>query len=129
MRIVQDHIDAFTARTGYRRTNAPRYKALMEAAGFVGVVAMQYRWPSNPEWVMKAAPSRPGSARDDTEAREKGIELGRLFLHQYDVEMLENACARIFLKGVGWSRERLDELLARVDKELRDPDIRAFSPM
>lgn len=129
LRVIHDHIDAFTARTGYRWTNVPRYKQLMETAGFVDVVAKRYRWPSNPDWIINAAAGGGDSAGDEAGTREKEVELGRLFLEQYDAGMLENTCSRMFLKGLGWSKERLDELLAKVYKELRDPDIHAFSPV
>jgi hypothetical protein len=46
-----------------------------------------------------------------------------------DNGMLESVSTRLFMMKLGWSKVKLDEFLARVNRDTKDPEIKAYSPM
>jgi len=55
--------------------------------------------------------------------------LGAWTQAQIDNGMLESVSTRLFMMKLGWEKERLDEFLARVRRDTKDPSIKAYSPM
>jgi hypothetical protein len=43
--------------------------------------------------------------------------------------MLESVSTRLFMMKLGWSQEKLNEFLAKVNKDTKNPNIHAYSPM
>ena len=51
-------------------------------------------------------------------------------LAQVDVAgLLESVCTRIFMMKLGWSKDRLDEFLLRAKRDLRDGNMKVYSPV
>jgi len=87
---------------------ATRYKAQLEAAGFVNVTEKIYKWPSN-RWPKN----------------KKLKELGMWF--QQDVQpSLEGLSLAAFTRGLGWRKEETEVFLAAVRKDMNDTKIHAY---
>ena len=111
---IQLRIAEATAATGRLWSNVPKYPGWMAEAGFEDVRVERFRWPSNPTW-----PEDP---------KEKA--LGAWMLAQVDVAgLLESVCTRIFMMKLGWSKERLEEFLLRAKRDLRDGNMKVYSPV
>ena len=114
LRLRGNHVDVVT-----------RYKEMMLSAGFEHVTETRYRWPSNPDWADEAVNSAGGETYG---SREK--ELGELFLQQVEeADLLEHTTARLFAETLRWDQARTEELLDRAKAEMRDPRIRAYTPV
>lgn len=113
LKVIQDEIHGALASAGMRWDNVPSYAAWMREVGFEDVAEVVLRWPSNPWW-----PADP---------KEK--KLGTWFLGQIQTGLLESVTTRIFMTKLGWSKEQLDEFLARAKRDLQDPKIKAYSPV
>lgn len=111
--VIQDNVHAALESTGMRWDNARNYRRWMEEVGFEDVTEVVYRWPSNPYW--------------PTDAKEK--TLGMWFLAQVGCGLLESVCTRIFMMKLGWSREQLDEFLSKAESDLKNRQIKAYSPV
>jgi hypothetical protein len=48
---------------------------------------------------------------------------------QIDNGMLEFISTRLFMKMLGWSQEKLNDFLAKVNADTKNPNIHAYSPM
>lgn len=48
---------------------------------------------------------------------------------QIDNGMLESVSTRLFMMKLGWSQQKLDEFLAKVNADTKDPNIHAYSPV
>jgi hypothetical protein len=59
----------------------------------------------------------------------KEMLLGAWTQAQIDGGMLESVSTRLFMMKLGWSKEKLDKFLARVNRDTKDPKIKAYSPM
>lgn len=108
----QAHVKDVGSRIGRVWTNTPSYKRWMEEKGFEGVTEHHYRWPSN-QWA--------------SDPKEK--LLGAWTQAQIENGMLESVSTRLFMKILGWEKERLDEFLGAVKRDSSDPDVRAYSPV
>ncbi|KAK8016171.1 hypothetical protein PG993_014360 [Apiospora rasikravindrae] len=113
LKVIQDEIHGALASGGMRWDNVPRYAAWMREVGFEDVTEVVLRWPSNPWW--------------PTDPKEK--TLGTWFLGQIQTGLLESVTTRIFMTKLGWSKDQLDEFLARAKQDLKDPKIKAYSPV
>ncbi|KAK9424106.1 putative S-adenosyl-L-methionine-dependent methyltransferase [Seiridium unicorne] len=111
--VIQNNVHAALASTGMRWDNASNYRRWMVEVGFEDVTEVVHRWPSNPYW--------PSDSREKT--------LGAWFLAQVGCGLLESVCTRIFMTKLGWSKEQLDEFLVRAGKDLKDRNIKAYSPV
>lgn len=111
--IIQENFNLALSSMGMRWDNAARYATWMAEVGFEDVTEVVFRWPSNPYW-----PSDP-----------KERTLGAWFLAQMSYGLLESVCTRIFMTKLGWSKEQLDEFLAKAEKDLKDKKIKAYSPV
>ena len=102
----------------------PGLGRLLEDVGFVDVVVARSRCPVNPGTVA------PGWADGELDGRDqKEREVARLYRRQFDDgRLLDAQCKSGLMNGLGWSEERVDALIGRVRRELRDPEIRAYSP-
>jgi hypothetical protein len=108
----QTHVKEATAKIGRGWTNVPNYKRWMIEKGFENVTEVKFRWPSN-QWSNV----------------EKERLLGAWTQAQIDNGMLQGVSTFLFMNKLGWSKEKLDEFLARVIRDTKDPRIRAYSPM
>lgn len=108
----QAHVKEAGAKIGRVWTNVPNYKRWMIEKGFEDVTERHFRWPSN-QW--------------SSDRREK--LLGAWTQAQIDQGMLESASRRVFMKLLGWSKERLDDFLGDVRRDSSDPNIKAYSPV
>lgn len=108
----QTHVKEAATKTGVEWTNVPNYKRWMIEKGFEDVTEDNFRWPSN-QW----SPIR------------KERLLGAWTQAQIDGGMLESVSTRLFMMKLGWSKQQLEELLARVNRDTKDPRIKAYSPM
>jgi Methyltransferase domain len=108
----QTHVKEAATKTGVEWTNVPNYKRWMIEGGFEDVTEVNFRWPSN-QW---------------SSVRKERL-LGAWTQAQIDNGMLESVSTRLFIMKLGWSKERLDEFLARVNRDTKDPRIKAYSPM
>lgn len=96
--------------------SALQYKTLMEAAGFVDVKEIRYKWPSN-RW-----PRDP-----------KYKELGMWNLENFS-RGLSGFSLALFTRpkdagGLGWSVEEMEVFLTGVRKELRDTSMHMYFPL
>jgi hypothetical protein len=108
----QTHVKEAATKTGVEWTNVPNYKRWMIKKGFEDVTEVNFRWPSN-QW----SPIR------------KERLLGAWTQAQIDRGMLESVSTRLFMMKLGWSKKKLEEFLARVNRDTKDPRIKAYSPM
>ncbi|KAH7357171.1 S-adenosyl-L-methionine-dependent methyltransferase [Rhexocercosporidium sp. MPI-PUGE-AT-0058] len=107
---IKTGIEGVTA-LGREIHTAHTYKERMIAAGFENVTVVIYQWPTN-RW-----------------PKDKGMkELGMWGLENM-LSSLEGISLAIFTRGLGWSKERLDVLLAEVRKEMKDTRIHAYAPI
>ncbi|KAI0124704.1 methyltransferase [Xylariales sp. AK1849] len=111
--VIQEQVHSALASVGMRWDNASQYKRWMEEVGFEDVTEIVYRWPSNPYW--SSVP--------------KERVLGAWFLAQVSSGLLESVCTRIFMTKLGWTRTALDEFLAKAESDLKNPRIKAYSPV
>jgi hypothetical protein len=96
---------------GRRLDVAPKYKDMMEKAGFTGIVEKRFKWPTNP-W-----------PRDK---KYKDIGAGTLVNVDGGLEGLVMA---LFTRGLKWTPEETVVFCAAVRKQLRDRNIHAYFPM
>lgn len=83
----------------------------MQDAGFIEVQTRMFMWPSN-SW-----PKDPFMK-----------ELGRW--NQINIlDGLEGFCLALLTRGLGWKKEEVDILVARVSRDLKDRKIHAYFPM
>jgi SAM-dependent methyltransferase len=108
----QTHVREVGGKIGRVWTNTTNYKRWMVEKGFEGVTEVKFLWPSN-QW--------------SADKREK--LLGAWTQAQIDNGMLESVSTRLFMKILGWSKERLDEFLSVVKRDSKDPNVKAYSPM
>jgi hypothetical protein len=108
----QTHVKEAATKTGVEWTNVPNYKRWMIEKGFEDVTEVHFRWPSN-QW---------------SKVRKERL-LGAWTQAQIDNGMLESVSTRLFMMKLGWSKEKLDEFLGRVNRDTKDPRIKAYSPM
>ncbi|KAK7984048.1 S-adenosyl-L-methionine-dependent methyltransferase [Apiospora arundinis] len=113
LKVIQDEIHGALASVGMRWDNVPNYAAWMREVGFEEVTEVVFRWPSNPWW--------PADPKEKT--------LGTWFLGQIQTGLLESVTTRIFMTKLGWSKEQLDEFVARAKRDLQNPKIKAYSPV
>ncbi|PVH79468.1 S-adenosyl-L-methionine-dependent methyltransferase [Cadophora sp. DSE1049] len=90
---------------------AHTYKERMIAAGFENVTEVIYKWPTN---------------RWPKDKRMKEIGMWAL---ENMLSSLEAVSLAIFTRGLGWSKEELDVLLAKVRNEMKDTKIHAYAPI
>ncbi|RDW77820.1 hypothetical protein BP6252_05873 [Coleophoma cylindrospora] len=99
------------AAVGRPIDSAMHYKSQLEAAGFVNVVEVQYRWPM-------------GRWPTDKKAKELGTwGLANVY------GGLESICLAVFTRVLGWTKEEVDIFLIDVRKELKDPKIHSYGPI
>jgi hypothetical protein len=108
----QTHVKEAATKTGVEWTNVPNYKRWMIEKGFEEVTEVNFRWPSN-QW---------------SSIRKERL-LGAWTQALVDNGMLESVSTRLFMMKLGWSKVKLDEFLARVNRDTKDPEIKAYSPM
>jgi len=108
----QEHVQEATAFTGVPWTNVPNYKRWFIEAGFENVTEVTFRWPSN-QW------------SGDRKERLLGVWTQA----QIDNGMLESVSTRLFMMKLGWSQEKLDAFLAKVNADTKNPNIHAYSPV
>nr|POE74527.1 putative methyltransferase tdie [Quercus suber] len=83
----------------------------MQDAGFVDIQTRMFMWPTN-GW-----PKDPFMK-----------ELGRW--NQINIlDGLEGFCLALLMRGLGWKKEEVDVLVARVSRDLKDRRIHAYFPM
>nr|POE47311.1 putative methyltransferase tdie [Quercus suber] len=83
----------------------------MQESGFVDIQTRMFMWPTN-GW-----PKDPFMK-----------ELGRW--NQINIlDGLEGFCLALLTRGLGWKKEEIDVLVARVSRDLRDRKIHAYFPM
>jgi hypothetical protein len=108
----QTHVKEAASKTGVEWTNVPNYKRWMIEKGFEEVTEVNFRWPSN-QW---------------SSIRKERL-LGAWTQALVDNGMWESVSTRLFMMKLGWSKVKLDEFLARVNRDTKDPEIKAYSPM
>jgi hypothetical protein len=108
----QTHVKEAATKTGVEWTNVPNYRRWMIEKGFEDVTEVNFRWPSN-QW---------------SKVRKERL-LGAWTQAQIDNGMLESVSTRLFMMKLGWSKEKLDEFLGRVNRDTKNPRIKAYSPM
>lgn len=87
------------------------YRGWMEAAGFVDIEESAFMWPSNP-W-----------------PRDKYMkELGHWNMINI-TEGLEGFCLQLLTRGLGWEKQEIDILVAKVANDIKDKKIHAYYPM
>jgi hypothetical protein len=108
----QAHVTEAGNKVGRSWSNVVNYKRWMIEKGFVDVEEKRFRWPSN-QW--------------SSDRKEK--LLGAWTQAQIREGMLESASTRLFMGVLGWSKDELTVLLAKVRRDLKDPQIKAYSPV
>lgn len=87
------------------------YKEWMEKAGFTEVQEQLFMWPSN-AW-----------------PRDKYMkELGHWNMINI-IEGLEGFCLALLSRGLGWERQEIDILVAKITQDIKDKRIHAYYPM
>ena len=98
-------------RLGRPGSVAPIASKLMEEAGFVDVVATQYKWPTNP-WP------------EDAHLKELGM------WNEMNQNLgFEAASLGFFTRVLGWSVEQLEGFLVELKTCVEDRNIHAYWPM
>lgn len=90
---------------------APIAKQLMEEAGFVDVVEVQFKWPTN-KWP------------EDAHLKELGT-----WMEMNQKLGLEASSLAFFTRVLGWSVEELKGFLLELKACVEDPNIHAYWPM
>ncbi|KAI1073112.1 hypothetical protein LB507_008976 [Fusarium sp. FIESC RH6] len=90
---------------------ASKYKEKLEAQGFQNVREQVFKWPQN-TW-----------PKD-----EKHKELGAWHLEN-SISALESTSVAVFTRVLGWKKEEVDVLLAKVRRELKDRSIHSYWPI
>jgi hypothetical protein len=90
-------------------TNGKNYGRWMREAGFEDVVERSYYWATN-QWV-----------------KGKPQKLQALWLQENLQEGLPAWGLSTLSRGLGWSRERIEVMIARARNDLRDPNIHAYA--
>lgn len=96
------------AKLGRPLTEAPKYRALLEEAGFTGVVEKKLKWPIG------------GWARD-----EHYKQLGE-WCRESLTSGLEGLTTALFTRGLGWSPEEVLVFCAKVREEIRSKRVHAY---
>ncbi|KAK1988429.1 methyltransferase [Colletotrichum cereale] len=100
-----------TAALGTPFGTAPKYKEQLREAGFVNVKEVMFKWPTN-AWARHP--------------RHK--ELGT-WSYENAIMGLEGLCIAIFTRVLGWSKEKVDVMLAEVRNDLKNREIHAYWPI
>ena len=103
-------IEAFD-KVGRSATIVNTYKQLMEEAGFVDVVEVVHKWPTNP-WPK------------DPEYKELGA-----WTLTNDLQGLQGWTMAPFTRVLGWSQEAVEVFLVEVRKDLKNRKIHAYWPV
>jgi hypothetical protein len=90
---------------------APKYKEMMEAAGFVNVNVTQLKWPQNP-WPK------------DKKFKEIGLWCRENILQGIDWFSLA-----FYTRALGWTKEEVEIFLVDVRKDIKDTRIHAYWDM
>ncbi|RDW65600.1 hypothetical protein BP5796_10292 [Coleophoma crateriformis] len=90
-------------------TNGKNYGRWMREAGFEDVVEQSYYWATN-QWV-----------------KGKAQKLQAMWLQENLREGLPAWGLSTLSRGLGWSRERIEELLAKAREDLKNPSIHAYA--
>jgi len=98
-------------RAGARYAHVDEFKGWMEKAGFTNVVERHFAWPSN-DW--------PRDAKLKEIGRWSNINMR---------EGLEGFLLASMTRGLGWSKEEVTVLAAKVRTELNDRRIHSYNPI
>lgn len=90
-------------------TNGKNYGRWMREQGFENVTERSYYWATN-QWV-----------------KGRQQKLQALWLQENLKEGLPAWGLSTLSRGLGWSRERIEDLIARAREDLRNPGIHAFA--
>jgi len=85
-----------------------RAKEMMEAAGFVDVVLIPYKWPQN-RWPKE----------------KKYKELG-MWVQENFISGVEAMSLALFTRGLGWSLDEVRVFVALVRNDMKDQRIHAY---
>ncbi|KAJ3545024.1 hypothetical protein NM208_g2720 [Fusarium decemcellulare] len=88
-----------------------KFKDIMTEVGFIDVVETRFKWPSN-QW-----PKDP-----------KYKELGA-WNNENAKSALEALTLAPFTRGLGWTREQVDDYLVDLKRDFNDPKIHAYWPI
>ena len=100
---------AAAEKLGRPWTNGKNYGCWMREAGFEDVVERSYYWATN-QWV-----------------KGKTQKLQALWLQENLQEGLPAWGLSTLSRGLGWSRERIEVMIAKARNDLRDPGIHAYA--
>jgi hypothetical protein len=100
---------AAAEKLGRPWTNSKNFGKFMADAGFVDIVEKQYYWATN-QWV-----------------RGKKQKLQARWLQANLQDGLAAWGLSTLSRGFGWSREKIEVLLAKARNDLRNPDIHAYA--
>ena len=100
-----------SAELGRCIDGTPKYKAMMEKAGFEDVKQQMFKWPLNP-WPRDAYYK----------------ELGQWTLANIDTG-LEGLCLGLYTRALKWTAEETHLICSDVRKQLRDPKIHGYVPV
>jgi SAM-dependent methyltransferase len=100
---------AAAQKLGRPWTNSKNYGKYMADAGFVDIVDKQYYWATN-QWV-----------------RGKKQKLQARWLQENLQDGLAAWGLSTLSRGFGWSRERIEVLLAKARNDLKNPNIHAYA--
>ena len=98
-------------KLGYDANSAKSYKRLMEEAGFVDVVEVLHKWPSN-TWPK------------DPEHKEIGM-----WEYTNILQGMQGFTMAPFTRGLGWSPAEVEIFLIDVRKDLKNRKIHAYWPI
>jgi len=90
---------------------APKYKDMMEAAGFVNVTVNLLKWPQNP-WPK------------DKKLKEMG-----LWCRENILQGVDGFSLALYTRGLGWSKEEVNVHLVDVRNDIKDPKIHSYWAM
>jgi hypothetical protein len=100
---------AAAERLGRPWTNGKNYGRWMKEAGFVDIIEKSYYWATN-RWV-----------------QGKTQKVQATWLQENLWDGLPAWGLSTLSRGLGWSRERIEELIARARDDLKDPKIHAYA--
>lgn len=98
-------------KLGQPLDSCARAKGMMEAAGFVDIVQIPFKWPQNP-W-----------------PREKKYKELGMWVQENFATGIEAMSLALFTRVLGWSKDEVTVFLAEVKHDMRNRSIHAYWPL
>jgi hypothetical protein len=127
-----------STKLGSPINSAVTVKKVMEDAGYVDVVEVVYKWPSN-RWPANKGMKEIGTHLSSVNGEGIGIfnylqsravlTITGTWTHETTSSNLSGMSVALFTRALGWSSEELEVFLTDVRKDMKNHRIHAYWPM